>query len=268
MESINIKIATLEKEYSDVLQQYQIAHSNYIANLNSSQNSKDRNFVVLPGRTFWGTSGLNEGKVSTASQCQSMCLSDTKCTGATFSAGKQYCWTRAGEAIVTPGSSTDYALIPQLMQSISVLKSLNNRLIEITDKINQNLRQIYPIAKNDIEEKTQKQKILNQEYANLLLQQMEIENAIEKYETIEQKFVNGELNVHRQNSLLKFWYLILVFLVVIFIIEFIGIAKNIKAIIMIIVFFTLFLMTGFQGTSGFTWLMLFILVIYLLILYP
>ena len=267
MESINIKIATLQKEYNDVLQQYQIAQSNYIAYLNSSQqNPNNRNFVALQGRTFWGTGGLNEGKVTSQQQCQSMCLSDTKCTGATFSAGKQYCWTRTGELPLSAGSNNDYALIPEMTQNMIVLKSLNNRLIDISNQIKQNLSQLYPIAQNDVQQKNQKQQVLNQEYRKLLEKQIEIENAIEKYQTIEQQLSNRQLNVGRQNSLLKFWYLIVIFIAIIFIMEFIGIT-NIKAKIIIVIFITLFLMTGFHGTSGFTLFMLFVLGTYLTILY-
>jgi hypothetical protein len=196
-----------------------------------------------------------------------MCLSDTKCTGATFSSSKQYCWTRAGESTVNPGSSDDYALIPEMMQNMVVLRSLNNRLIDISNKIHENLSQLYPIAQNDVAMKNQKQESLSKEYEKLLMKQIEIENSIEKYQTIEQQLTNRQLSVGRNNSLLKFWFLIAVFLIMIFIIEFIGIGKNVKATMMIGLFFIIFFITGFNGTSGFTWLMILLLIIYLNIIY-
>lgn len=268
-ESITIKLASLEKEYQILLEQYEVAQNNYIANLNSSDTNND--FVSLQSRTFWGTYGLKEGKTTNESDCKSMCLSDTKCTGATYNPAKQYCWTRGGESSVTVGQSDDYALIPQLRQNVVELSSLNERLLDINKQITQLLNQLYPIAKSEVEMKNQKQKELDKYYGHLLKEQIEIEMAMQKYQTAEHKLANGQLNTVRQDFILRFWIFIFLFLVAIIVLEFMGIGTlgSIGSIIfsMIVVVSALFLMTGFRGTAGFTWFMICVFVVYLLILF-
>ena len=200
-----------------------------------------------------------------------MCLSDTKCTGATYNPAKQYCWTRGGESNVTTGQSDDYALIPELRQNVVALSSLNERLLDINNQITQLLNQLYPIAKSEVEMKNQKQKELEKYYGHLLKEQIEIELAMQKYQTAEQKLANGQLNTVRQDLILRFWIFIFLFLVAIIVLEFMGVGTlgSIGTIVfsMIVIVSGLFLMTGFRGTAGFTWFMICVFIVYLLILF-
>ena len=54
-----LKLQVLETEFNLVMKQYEQAHMNYIASLQSQGALNDSNkFVSLQGRVFWGTSGL------------------------------------------------------------------------------------------------------------------------------------------------------------------------------------------------------------------
>ena len=183
----------------------------------------ESSFTALPGRTFWGTSGLQEGAATTQEECESMCLSDQSCSGATFNTDKQYCWTRAGDGAVTAGLDTDYALIPKTKQSINTLKSLNQRLLDTNTMINQELNNLYPMAQEGINEKNQKQQELKQSYASLLKEQIEIEKMLQIYETLEEELNNNVIYVNQQNSTLKFWLLFVLILLSLIIKQFLGI---------------------------------------------
>ena len=128
MNAILIKVETLEKEYEVTLNQYQEAFNNYINALQTtnSEESTQINFTELSGRTWWGTGALKEAPATTSSECESMCASDTSCSGATFNPVKRYCWTRTGDAKITVGTDTDYALIPSQKATLIVLKSFND----------------------------------------------------------------------------------------------------------------------------------------------
>ena len=88
-------------------------------------------FTALKGRTWWGTSGLKEGTVSTQQECEDMCANTTQCSGATFNPVKRYCWARSGDSTITVGKSDDYALITSKKEILSTMKFLNQRLLDL-----------------------------------------------------------------------------------------------------------------------------------------
>ena len=210
-----IKIEALEKEYMVILKQYEEYYNNYTTNLKtendetqSNKNQSNTEFVHLEGRTYWGEYGLQEKSMKTVEECESMCASDLKCTGATFNPSKRYCWTRGGDGNITQGGDSDIAIIPKLKQSLIVLKSLNQKLIDINNKINTELEKIYPIAQEDILLKNKKQEELKKYYGYLANEKIELEKTLNEYETIEEQYENNSLSVISQNSSLRLWTII------------------------------------------------------------
>lgn len=183
----------------------------------------ENSFTVVPGNTFWGTAGVKEGPATSQEECESMCLSDQTCSGATFNPDKQYCWARSGDGIVSPGLNTDYALIPKTVQSINVLKNLNQKLLNTNSLINQELNNLYPIAQEEIAAKNLKHAQLKKSYAALLKEQIEIEEMLKVYQTLEEELDNNIIYVDQQNSSFKFWLLFALILLAIIVKQFLGI---------------------------------------------
>lgn len=209
-----IKIETLQKEYEVVLQEYQEAGKNYIISLQSDLNK----YVALKGRSWWGTSGLIEGPVSSQEECENMCANSQECTGATFNPVKHYCWARKGESSITVGRDNDYALLTQQKASLSTMKRLNQKLLDLNSQISDELTNINPEVEAQNKEKDLKQQQLNDSYEKLLEQKIELDKQLQDYYSIEQEEENQSLIVNQQNMSLRFWVLI-VCLVLIFTIK-------------------------------------------------
>lgn len=203
LDSLILKIDTAEKEYSILLQQYNVAYKTYVENLQNTSTTVP--FVSIPGRTFWGTSGLKEGTATTATDCESMCASDMKCSGATFNPVKKYCWTRTGDGPLAVGQDNDYALIPLLKQNLILLKSLNKRLIAANNEISGYLKSLYPEVQEERLEQQQKQKELETAYGYLVAEQEELEQTFIQYQTVEEDLKNNTLYVNQQSMSLKIW---------------------------------------------------------------
>ena len=212
-------------EYDSTLESYGCHQKISNSGLTSSTTPQEieNSFTALQGKTFWGTSGLKEGAATSQEECESMCLSDQTCSGATFNTDKQYCWTRSGDGITSSGLDTDYALIPKTKQSINVLKNLNQKLLDTNSTINQELNNLYPIAQEEIDEKNKKQQQLNKSYSSLLKEQKEIEKMLQVYETLEEELDNNIIYVNQQNSSLKFWLLFALILLAFIVKQFLGI---------------------------------------------
>lgn len=218
LESTNVQLEMLEKEYMLILKQYETAYANYISNLNSQQQQQPNNsdsFSALQGRTYWGTYGIKEGTAATQKECESMCLSDTKCTGATFNPSKRYCWTRGGDSGLTVGTDSDYALIPKIKENLILLKNLNQQLMDLNKRISNKLNMIYPLAKEETSSKNEKQNELTQSYSSLVKEKTELENVLNEYETLEETLNNNTLYVNQKNLSLRMWVIIAIILLVI-----------------------------------------------------
>lgn len=265
MKSYIIQIETLEKEYMVILKQYEENYNNYITNLkiNNKDNKSNSEFVALRGRTYWGKYGLKESALQTVQQCESMCASDLKCTGATFNPTKRYCWTRGGDGILTSGSSDDYAIIPQIRQNLIVLQNLNQKLININNKINKTLNKIYPIAQQDIDLKNKKQEKLEKYYSILLNEQIELEKTLREYETLEQQYNNNFLNTVSQNTSLRLWSVISLIILVITIKQTLGLNDGNSALVFwtLIIILLLFLCLNLTTAQGFAVCASFIVII-------
>ena len=217
MNAILIKVETLEKEYEVTLNQYQEAFNNYINALQTtnSEESTQINFTELSGRTWWGTGALKEAPATTSSECESMCASDTSCSGATFNPVKRYCWTRTGDAKITVGTDTDYALIPSQKATLIVLKSFNDKLLSLNQEIGTYLKQINPQVKQQQVINTQKQQQLDDYYQKLLQQKIQMEKQLQDYYSVEQDNENQGLFTNQQNNNYRVWALLTVLVLII-----------------------------------------------------
>jgi hypothetical protein len=252
IQSTLIKVEALQKEYDVTLQQYQEAGNNYITSL-QTDNTNSTVFTALKGRTWWGTKGLSEGTASTQEECENMCANSDQCTGATFNPVKRYCWTRTGESSLTVGRDDDYALITQQKSAITVMKQLNQKLLDINQKINNELQNINPQVVQQYEEKNKKQQQLSVSYNQLLEQKIEIDKQLQEYYSIQQEEENQNLYVTQQNVSFRFWVLITCLVVLFTIKRIIGSeSAPISIIIWLLIIIVLIILTySLSRPSGF-----------------
>ena len=220
-------------------------------NDSTSANSK---FVALKGRTWWGVSGLSEASVSTQEECENMCAETSECSGATFNPVKRYCWIRTGESAITPGLPDDYALITQQKATLSVMKYLNQKLLDLNKEITNEIGTINPQFEAENKDKNTKQQQLSLSYKQLLEQKIAMDKQLKEYYSITQEEENQGLFVNQQNVSYKFWVLITCLVLLITITKFFGgdnpplpmTAWLLIIIVLIILTFTLSSRSGFM----------------------
>jgi hypothetical protein len=214
LQSNIMKLQTLEAQYTVVLNQYKQAYQNYLQNLNNYKTTSST-YVALKGKTFWGTSALTQGSATSQTACQTMCTSNSSCSGATFNPVKKYCWTRTGDGVIGSGLSTDYALITPLRQSIITLQSINLQLLSINSQITTLLQTVYPQASTTMSQKNTKATELNNYYQTLVQENNQIQQLLNEYNTINQSYQEADLYTTEQNIRYRFWFLVAVILMVI-----------------------------------------------------
>lgn len=203
-----IKVETLQKEYEVTLQQYQEAGQNYITSLQTTDPSNNVDFTSLKGRTWWGTSSLNKDTATSTDECTNMCLNLENCSGATYNESQNYCWMRSGNSSITTGRDTDYAIIPKQKAELEAMKSLNQKLLELIEEIQQEIQIINPKIEEQRDEINKKKKSLQNSHKQLLEQKIEMERQLNEYYSINQEEENKTLVVNQQNISVKMWSLI------------------------------------------------------------
>jgi hypothetical protein len=181
-------------------------------------------FTALKGRTWWGTSGLKEGTVSTQQECEDMCANTTQCSGATFNPVKRYCWARSGDSTITVGKPDDYALITSKKEILSTMKFLNQRLLDLNKEITNELRNINPEVQQQYNEKNLTQEQLNVSYDKLLEQNQSIKKDLEQHYSIEQEENNQTLFVNKEGLYYKLWIFLTFIVVFITIKQMVGVS--------------------------------------------
>jgi|688.fasta_scaffold44998_2 hypothetical protein len=178
-------------------------------------------YISIKGKTWWGTGELLSKKVETESECIALCESDGNCTGATYNPTR-LCWTRYGESEITPGlmddpiDASDYALVKKIKYKMTLLKSLNSKLLTLNEQI------IDKINKKNLKFKIESFEVSKQfeDYHVVLLKhKKEIEEQLDDYENIESQYGNSSIYVKQQHWTYN------IFVILVLIILFITIKK-------------------------------------------
>jgi hypothetical protein len=211
----SLELESLYKEFELTMIQYDQEYKNYLSILNKNSGNLGNSgaFVILEGKTYWGSTGLKEGSANTAEECKAMCSNDPKCSGATFKGKSKYCWTRSGEGEIMASSSTqDYAIITEIYQSASILYSLNIKVLDIIAKIKQINQQNQQLAEKIQTEKMINGSNLNNKYQLLLAQNREIKEILQQYQTVEEDKMNTTLKVRQHSLYYKIYSIICILL--------------------------------------------------------
>ena len=195
-----LKLEKLQESYSSILMQYKQAYANATAMLN---NNKDKIFTVLKNKAYFGGNVLKNIPKSSINNCQAACSSNSLCSGATFYNVNNTCTLESGIGTLSEQSSQYTAIVPAIIQQVTLLNQLNGQLIQINDQIMELVNVIYPGYTTNIKNASlQKQKLLNN-YNVLKQQRNSIQSLIHSYETLNEEDIDNVNSIH-QNSTIYF----------------------------------------------------------------
>jgi hypothetical protein len=258
-----LKIEALEREYNAVLKQYEEAYKNCNDELKQNLDEKQRSFKTFTNRAYWGTMGLKVGTVGAETDCENMCASNPKCTGATFNTVNRYCWTRGGNGSLAATTSGNIAILPTVKGCVVTLNALNNRLIKINKELTQLIETTNSqLVAEDAKDKNSKQQ-LHKYYAQLLKERLQMAEILADHKTLDEDNQAQSLYVSTQNSTLRLWSLLACILILIVVNKMLGgetsVVKLFWIIVMVLVLIVSF---SINNASGFAvWLMLIMIIV-------
>ena len=258
-----LKIQALEKEYNAVLNQYEETYKNCNDELKQNLDEKQRSFKTYSNRAYWGTSGLKEGVVRSETDCENMCASNLKCTGATFNTGNKYCWTRSGNGSLSPTRNTNVAILPTIKGCVVTLNSLNNRLIQINKSLTQLIETTNSQLAMEEAVVNGSKKQLHGYYAQLLKERLQMAKILEDQQTIDEENNDNFMYVDTQNTSFRLWSLAACILILIVIKKMLGIDTSFVTLFWLLISIILLIVSFFISSStGFTvWLIIILIIV-------
>jgi len=147
-------------------------------------------------------------------KCKALCSTTKNCTGATYDQTTSQCFLRTGEGQSTPSSDNYNAIVSENIFYLTKLKSLNNELTTINNKILEYTSEGYKLYNTIGKNKEIQKKNLNQNYYKLMEEREIINNKMQEFQTINEdiSYSNSKINENYYS------YLLLILLVIVFII--------------------------------------------------
>ena len=182
---------TLNQQFNSILSQYQSMYQEYISTLDSSSNNT---LMAIPNSTFSGQSVINTTQNSSLSACQTSCSSNTSCSGASFNQSNNTCTLSSGTGNVVNAQNYT-AFVQQGLYYSYQLQQLNAQLTSI----NQQMETLAASSESQYEQNQQsaqqQAQVLQQNYQVLNQDREQINQMIVNYETLNQAYTDGSLNV-------------------------------------------------------------------------
>jgi hypothetical protein len=178
-------------------------NTKYNTSTSADYDINKKSYTQIKGRAFWGTgkaTSENVSSVGTIEQCKALCAKTSNCTGATFNAtanSQPMCWLRTGDGELMQAQDSDYAIIPEAKKYLSIIESINKKLLETNQQIQKLIKQSKPLY-NTIQAKGQQQNDeLIKNYAQLSIERKKIKNMLEKYQDLDNSEIEGNIKINQ-----------------------------------------------------------------------
>jgi hypothetical protein len=180
-----------------------VTNPNYNASSYNKSSAPQHNIdrpplVSIKGATYWGTSSAGQNNSATLQECKASCAQTTGCTGATFNATapqRQPCLLRGGDSNVMPGTKDDYAIITKGKQLINIVKTINQKLTDVNEKIQKITASQQSAYKTQSQERHFKTADLETQFKELNEDRDKINKLSDKYQTLDQAQIQTGLTV-------------------------------------------------------------------------
>ena len=208
--SAMLQLQTLQLQFVNVLAQYKQAYATYISDLQSTPS-----FVVIPGKTFWGSSSVIQSSSTSTSNCTALCSANPKCSGATFNSSTQLCSLRGGTGMVGPGTSVESAIITQTNADAETVQALNLQLTSLNEEMNTLLMSTETtLGQETISKNIQKEQLASI-YSSLVSERQKIAKMNQDYQNTTQQYNDNSLITNTANTYYLIWTLITIIIVLI-----------------------------------------------------
>ena len=199
------QLQNLSSEFNSLITQYTDTYKKYINVINS----EDTSLTTVPDYSFVGKSNINVLNNSSIDACQTSCISNTSCSGATFNNNSNSCTLSSGTGniIFTPQST---AIVKQALYYSYQLQQINTQLMNINQQIITISKNSYGDFKQNQQQNEQQAQTLENNYKTLSQERIQIDEMVNKFKTLNTAYENGNIIITTN----YYSYIMLLFIVI------------------------------------------------------
>lgn len=198
------QLDSLTSQFNILLNKYQDISKKY-TNL---MNQKDTPLTQISNYAFIGKNNLNVLADSNLSKCQTACLENKSCSGATFNSKLKNCTLYDGNGNIIPAQNS-VAIVKKAIFYSNQLKKLNNQMSNLNDQIIIISKQNYNQYKQNKQLSKQQEIIMLNNQTILNEERQEIDIMLKQFNTLDAAYQDGNVQV----SVNYLNYIILLFVV-------------------------------------------------------
>jgi len=182
----------LSDQFNNILNQYQSVYQDYIIALDNSSNNT---LTSVPNTTYNGQTIINTLQDSSLSACQTACSANSSCSGASFNTYNSTCSLSSGNGSIVNAQNSS-AIVQQGLYYSYQLQQLNAQLSSLNQQMQAIASSSEAKYENNQQTSQQKEQILQQNYQILNQERQQINNMINSFETLNQAYDEGTINVN------------------------------------------------------------------------
>lgn len=209
-----IRLKTLQKEYEVLLKQYLEAKKYYVEALQDDAREKS-SYVIKENVSIRGTVFKTIQDVNSVEDCKSLCI-ENKCDAADYKSDQKVCKLNSADQGISVLQQGGYSSIVKsyinyltiMSDIIAKLLIVNAQMLEVTENID-------PTYQQDIEAKKNSSDELFKNYKNLINERDIVNQKMDEYSMLSQKYSDENVNAERQYGLVSAFGF-LVFLIFLF----------------------------------------------------
>jgi len=216
--SATMDLENLQKNYSNLLAKYKSAVNEYTNFISDQTNNPDKkpSFTTINGYAVIGSERIGIKNISSLQECEASCAKLSNCTGATFITPKgnnRGCILSGGDLKVLRDREGTYAIIPKGKQLLLNMESINEQLIATNKEIITKIKNIQPVINKNVNQMSNKNRELVNNYKNLMEEREEISNLLKDYDTLDTTEDENQIKITKN----YYSYILLLIVVIVFI---------------------------------------------------
>jgi len=182
----------LSDQFNNILNQYQNIYQEYISTIDNSSNNT---LTAVPNTSFSGQSIINTLQGSSLSACQTACTANSSCSGASFNSSNNTCSLSSGNGSIVNAQNSS-AIVQQGLYYSYQLQQLNAQLTSLNQQMQDIASSSEAKYENNQQTSQEKEQILQQNYQVLNQEREQINKMIRSFDTLNQAYDEGTLNVN------------------------------------------------------------------------
>jgi len=202
-----LSLESLELKFKNKLIEYQNAYNSYLSSLNNTSSIYTNQLKIVPNTFYNAPPVISVSTVNSPEVCLALCSANSSCKSAIYNSKMGNCSLQSGSngTLSSDSSGTMSSIIMNTTINLQQLKIMNDELISMNAKINNQIQKQYSTVNEHYQENERTNRYMLQNFQTLQEQREAIRKMMAELETIKSNNSDQRLKINQGVSKYIFW---------------------------------------------------------------